>query len=230
MMPLSQLSVVIPALNESARIADAVSRILTVWPSAQVIVADGQSTDETSALAQAAGAKVIPVAERSRGVQLRAGADAAESEWILFIHADTRLTDEAAQAAKAYLAEPQGRFAMFQIRFDTPTLLLCFSSWWTRFDSVFTRFGDQGILIRRDFYTSLGGFQSWPLFEDVDLIRRARRQGRIDVLPAKVLTSARRFRRHGPLRQQMRNSFLLLRFLAGADPRRLARHYPAMKV
>ena len=119
---------------------------------------------------------------------------------------------------------------MFQISFDAPTLLLRFSSWWTRYDSVFTRFGDQGILIRRDFYTSLGGFQSWPLFEDVDLIRRARRQGRIDVLPAKVLTSARRFRRHGPLRQQIRNSFLLLRFLAGADPRRLARHYPAMKV
>lgn len=229
-MSLSQLSVVIPALNESARIADSVSRIFAIWPSAQVMVADGQSTDATSALAQAAGATVIPVTERSRGVQLKAGADAGESEWILFIHADTRLTEEAAQAAKAYLAEPQGRVAMFQIRFDTPTLLLRFSSWWTRYDSVFTRFGDQGILIRRDFYTSLGGFQSWPLFEDVDLIRRARRQGRIDVLPAKVLTSARRFRRHGPLRQQIRNSFLLLRFLAGADPRRLARHYPAMKV
>ena len=230
MMPLPQLSVVIPALNESARIADAVSRILAIWPSAQVMVADGQSTDETSALARAAGATVIPVAERSRGVQLKAGAHATESEWILFIHADTRLTDEAAEAAKAYLAQPQGSVAMFQISFDAPTLLLRFSSWWTRYDSVFTRFSDQGILIRRDFYTSLGGFQSWPLFEDVDLIRRARRQGRIDVLPAKVLTSARRFRRHGPLRQQIRNSFLLLRFLAGADPRRLARHYPAMKV
>ena len=229
MMPLPQLSVVIPALNESARIADSVSRILAIWPSAQVMVADGQSTDVTSALARAAGATVIPVAERSRGVQLRAGARATESEWILFIHADTRLTDEAAKAAKAYLAQPQGRIAMFQIRFDTPTFMLRFSSWWTRYDSVFTRFGDQGILIRRDFYTSLGGFQSWPLFEDVDLIRRARRQGRIDVLPAKVLTSARRFRRHG-LRQQIRNSSLLLRFLAGADPRRLARHYPAMKV
>lgn len=228
-MSLPLLSVVIPALNESAKIADAVRRVFAVWPSAQVIVADGQSTDGTPSLARAAGATVLSIEERSRGVQLVAGAAATESEWILFIHADTRLTDEAAEVAKAYLARSEGDVAMFQIEFDTPTLLLRFSSWWTRFDSVFTRFGDQGILIRRDFYNTLGGFQSWPLFEDVDLIRRARQCSRIDVLPARVMTSARRFQRHGSLRQQLRNSFLLLRFLAGADPRRLARHYPAMK-
>ena len=104
-----------------------------------------------------------------------------------------------------------------------PFLRLC--SWLTRFDSVFTRFGDQGIVVRRAFYTSLGGFPAWPLFEDVELLRQARRETRVWSLPAELTTSARRFRRCGPVRQQMRNGRLLVRFLLGTAPDVLAREY-----
>lgn len=74
-------------------------------------------------------------------------------------------------------------------------------------------------------YDELGGFPSWPLFEDVELLRRARRVTRVWSLPACVTTSARRFRRHGQLRQQLRNAVLLLRFLAGTPPHVLALEY-----
>jgi len=100
-------------------------------------------------------------------------------------------------------------------------------AWFSRFDSVFTRFGDQGIVVRRPFYEQLGGFPPWPLFEDVEFLRRARRLTRGWSFPADVTTSARRFRRHGVLRQQLQNTRLLLRFLAGTSPERLAAEYRA---
>ncbi len=228
-MSSNPLTVVIPTLNESAIIADAVSTVKASWPAAGVVVADGCSSDDTVKLAAAEGATTVSVSTRSRGAQLNEGAQISDSEWILFLHADTRLTPEAVLAADAYMNREDGSLAMFRIEFKDPTWMLRSSSWWTRFDSVFTRFGDQGILIRRSFFRELGGFKVWPLFEDVDLVRRARARNRIEVLRASVVTSSRRFRRYGPVRQQLRNGFLLIRFLLGADPHRLARSYPVMK-
>lgn len=86
---------------------------------------------------------------------------------------------------------------------------------------------DQGIAVRRSFYEQLGGFPPWPLFEDVEFLRRARRRTRVWSFPSPVKTSARRFQRRGATRQQLQNTMLLLRFLAGASPVRLAAEYRA---
>lgn len=223
----AELAIVIPTLNEAENLPATLNALRAGWPEAAVVVADGGSTDGTPAIAASARARVLTNLPRSRGAQLQAGADAAgEVRWLLFLHADTRLDGAAIAAAEAYMAKANARLAMFRIRFDSPSRLLRFSAWWTRFDSVFTRFGDQGILISRTVYDELGGFKPWPLFEDVDLVRRARRSRPIDVLPATITTSARRFQRRGVWRQQLHNASLLLRFLAGADPTKLARNYP----
>jgi len=222
------LSIIIPTLNEAGLLPSCLRRVQSHWPEAQVIVADGGSDDASVVLAQMAGAEVLQNLPRSRGVQLRQGASVARGEWLLFLHADSGLDAEAARVADAYRSQSLNRLAMFQIRFDTPNLFLRFSAWWTRFDSVFTRFGDQGILIRREYYDELGGFKPWPLFEDVDLVRRARRHRPIDVLPAAVTTSARRFQRRGYFRQQFSNAWMLIRFLMGVDPHQLARNYAPM--
>lgn len=219
------LSIIIPTLNEAELLPSCLRGLKSNWPEAQVIVVDGGSADESVALAEAAEVEVLPNLPRSRGVQLRAGAAVARGEWLLFLHVDSVVNAAAARVADTYRSTSSGRLAMFQIQFDSPTLLLRFSAWWTRFDSVFTRFGDQGILIRREYYEELGGFNSWPLFEDVDLVRRARRLRPIDVLSAVVTTSARRFQRRGHLRQQLSNAWMLIRFLMGEDPCRLARNY-----
>lgn len=222
---VSSLSIIIPTLNEAQMLPTCLAKVSEWWPEAEVIVADGLSDDETVRLAEAAGAHVVRDLPRSRGEQLRAAAEIASGEWLFFLHADSKVDETAARVADAYRSDSSNRLGMFQIRFDSPTLLLRFSAWWTRFDSVFTRFGDQGILIRRDYYRELGGFKPWPLFEDVDLCRRARRRQSIDVLPAALVTSARRFERRGPYRQQLNNAWLLLRYLMGADPHQLVRNY-----
>lgn len=223
----ADLAIVIPTLNEAESLPATLTAIRAGWPDAVVVVADGGSTDATLEIAADFDATVCRDLPRCRGAQLRVGADAAgDARWLLFLHADTRLNATAIAAAGVYMAKPYARLAMFRVRFDSPSRLLRFSAWWTRFDSVFTRFGDQGILISRAAYDKLGGFQAWPLFEDVDLVRRARRSRPIDILPAAVTTSARRFERRGVWRQQMLNASLLLRFLAGVDPTKLARNYP----
>lgn len=223
----ARLAIVIPTLNEAKALPATLSALRKGWPEAAVVVADGGSTDATLAIAAEFEAVCCRGLPRSRGAQMVAGArEVADADWLLFLHADTRLDAAAVAAADDYMARSEARLAMFRLRFDAPGLLLRFSGWWTRFDSVFTRFGDQGILVSRTAYDQLGGFKPWPLFEDVDLLRRARKERRIDVLPATVLTSARRFQRRGVVRQQWHNASLLLRFLAGVDPRKLARNYP----
>jgi rSAM/selenodomain-associated transferase 2 len=193
-------------------------------PGAAIVVVDGRSSDETAAIAAAAGAEVM-ASDRGRGRQCRAGAANVRSEWMLFLHADTSLPSNAREVIAGFTARPAASIATFRLRFDQSHFFLRACCWFTRFDSVFTRFGDQGILIRRTFYEQLGGFPDWPLFEDVALLQRARALTRIHSLPACVTTSARRFRDHGPLRQQMQNARLLLRYLLGASPEDLAREY-----
>lgn len=219
-----ELAVIIPALNEAAGIRASIERVSSCFPTAAVLVADGGSTDGTPAVARAAGAMVL-TAPRGRGSQCRAGASSSHSRWMLFLHADTLLPPNAADVVARFTAGERAKVATFRLRFDSAGWFLRLCGWCTRLDSVFTRFGDQGILIRRQFYEAIGGFPDWPLFEDVALLQHARRRGRIASLPAYVTTSARRFRARGAWRQQVLNARLLLRYLAGASPHALARLY-----
>jgi rSAM/selenodomain-associated transferase 2 len=215
------LTVIIPTLDEAAMIAATVRATRQIVPHARIIVADGGSADATVFEAQSAGAETISAA-RGRGAQMAAAAQLACTEWLLFLHADTQLPDNATAVIADFVRRPDARIATFRLRFDHAGWFLRACCWFTRFDSVFTRFGDQGILIRRQFYQELGGFPPWPLFEDATLLRRARLRARVWSLPAAVTTSARRFDRRGHFRQQLLNAMLLLRFLAGASPERLA--------
>jgi rSAM/selenodomain-associated transferase 2 len=229
-MPASicPITIIVPALNEAAAIRENLSTTIERLRGARVIVVDGGSTDATCASARNAGATVVPSA-RGRGMQCHAGALTATSEWILFLHADTTLPPNAAAVITAFIMGEKAQIGMFRLHFDARGLFLRACCWFTRFDSVFTRFGDQGILIRRTFYHELGGFPLWPLFEDVALLQRARRCTKIHSLPAAVTTSARRFQAHGHLRQQWQNARLLLRYLSGTSPHVLAEEYHAAR-
>ncbi len=227
LMKLPAIALVIPALHEGAHIRETVAQARAQFPDAPVFVVDGGSRDGTVALARAAGAEIVE-STRGRGLQCRAGAAAAAATgaaWVLFLHADTRLPDNAGEVVARFIARPEANAATFRLRFDANDWFLRTCAWFTRFDTVFTRFGDQGILIRRSCYETLGGFPAWPLFEDVELLRRVRRETKLHSLPAFVTTSARRFEHRGVLRQQWLNVRLLLRYLGGASPETLAAIY-----
>jgi GT2 family glycosyltransferase len=168
-------------------------------------------------------------ATRGRGTQCNAGAAASTAPWLLFLHDDTELPVGARQMLVGQLVDDGLGMACFRLRFDREHPMLRLYAWCSRFDSVWTTFGDQGYLIRRSVFEAVGGFPNWPLFEDVELPRRVRRLpgslGRIRKLPMSVVTSAVRFEHGGIVRQQLRNLIAMFRFFSGADPTRLAAAY-----
>lgn len=225
------LSVIIPTLDAAARLPACLAALA---PGAidglvkELVVVDGGSTDASCAIADDAGARVLTSAP-GRGVQLIAGAAAARAPWLLFLHADTVLSEDWVDAARAHAVDPS-RVGVFRLRFDDadPRARLVEAGARFRARTFGVPYGDQGLLIARPLYDALGGYRPWPLFEDVDIMERlCRAQGRkaIAVLPATALTGAERYRRDGYFRQAARNAARLIRYKAGADPAALARGY-----
>lgn len=218
------ISVVIPTLNESAFIEGAIRSVERQSGPAEIIVADGGSSDATCALAR--DRSRIVTASRGRAAQLNAGAARATGDALLFLHADTRLPLDAFEWIQATLADPTAEAGVFRLRFDTRTPLLQFYAWCTRFSVPLLAFGDRALFVRRRVFEAVGGFPEVPLFEDLELARLLHQRAGFRFVPAPVTTSARRFLRKGPLRQQVLNLTLWTRYLAGTKLDRLASSYP----
>lgn len=221
-----RISIVIPALNEAARIAAAVRRAWAAGPQ-EVIVVDGGSSDGTREKARAAGCIALAGA-RGRGSQQNLGARHAEGEVLVFLHADTWLAPDGLRQIERTLADqaiPGGAFRQ-RIEAHGPLyrLLERGNAWRVR--RLGLAYGDQGIFVRRRVFDELGGFPESLLLEDLVLMKRLRRKGRPVLLPGPLHVSARRWQRHGVVGQTVRNWLLLAAAGLGVPPDRLARFYP----
>ncbi|WP_338550574.1 TIGR04283 family arsenosugar biosynthesis glycosyltransferase [Roseovarius phycicola] len=221
----AKLSVIIPTLNAASgleRSLPSLAEGLQVGLIRQLILSDGGSDDATKQIADAAGA-VFLTGPASRGGQLRRGAEVAEGEWLLFLHADSVLPVGWADAVIAHIST--GAPAAFRLKFDGVGLMHKVVAGWANLRSrVFSLpYGDQGLLVSRKDYDLAGGFEDIPLMEDVAMTRALTK--RITLLPLSVTTSAERYERDGWLRRGRRNLGLLLRYLCGANPENLARRY-----
>ncbi len=222
-----KFSVIIPVLNEGALAAKPLPG-LAVLRDAEIIAVDGGSDDGTPEALRASGIRVL-TGGRGRGRQCNLGASAARGDVLLFLHADTLLPANALTLLRKCFEEDRVRAGRFRLRFDDPHPVLKIYSWFTRFETPLTSFGDQCLAIRRDFFRELGGFPDWPLLEDVHFFRRLRGRVKIRVFPGEAVTSARRYRENGVIRQQWRNGLILFRYLLGTSPEDLARTYETAK-
>lgn len=222
---LSRISVVIPTLDAEKRLAGTIASVRA--GSAEIVVADGGSVDGTCTVAKNAGAKVV-LSEKGRGQQLREGGDTAGGDWLLFLHADTLLSERWPEDAAEFIADPanQDRAAVFTFALDDDSTqarrMERIVAWRTR--RLGLPYGDQGLLISRNFYERLGGFRPLPLMEDVDIVRRIGRRN-LSLLGARAVTSAERYRRGGWLARPARNIFCLTLYFLGVSPRLLERIY-----
>jgi rSAM/selenodomain-associated transferase 2 len=218
------ISVILLTLNEAELVCQRITEIQSLAPDVQIIAADGGSQDGTPQLAANLGARVVQSGP-GRGCQCRAGAEAAQGDILLFLHADSCLPADAFQVLDQAFSDPRLQIGAFRLRFDHPHPVLRLYASFSRFDTLITRFGDQGIAVRRSFYHALGGFPDWPLFEDVEFLRRARRHGPVASFPTCITTSARRYLQNGVIRQQLHNLGLMLQYLSGVSPYVLAQRY-----
>jgi len=223
------VSIIIPVLNEEARIAEAIDHIrsLTDGKAAEIIVVDGDPAGGTlRAIPDGACRKLL--SEPGRGRQLNRGAGAASGEILLFLHADTKLPPDALIRIGETLQDETLAGGAFDLAIDSPRRAFRPIE---RIASIRTRltripYGDQAIFLRRSWFRSLGGYREIPIMEDVDLMRRLKRSGgRIAILPERVVTSARRWEQEGILTTTLRNWTLVTLFLLGVDAGRLARWY-----
>lgn len=224
-MSTLSLAVVIPTLNAAATLG---ATLASLEGSVQrLVVADGGSVDGTRDLARAVGATVVE-SPPGRGAQLAAGAAAVTEDWILFLHADTRLGTGWRPAVEGFATKPENakRAGYFRLRFDTQhpgarrvERLAGWRAW-----ALGLPYGDQGLLIARVFYESLGGFRSLPLMEDVEFVRRIG-PVRLRELPVDAVTSAARYERDGWWTRPLRNLACLSLYTAGVPPRIIRKLY-----
>lgn len=225
-MTPTALDVVIPTLNAGATLAATLAALQGNLAIA-ITVCDGGSSDDTAAIAQEAGATVV-TAPAGRGGQLAAGASVGDASWILFLHADTVLGPEWANAVRAFTSRHIniGKAGYFRLRFRSADPRARRVEWlaaW-RARRLGLPYGDQGLLIGRALYEYLGGFKPLPLMEDVELIRRVGRKNLVP-LDADSVTSAARYERDGWTMRPLRNLSCLSLYLAGVSPSVIAHLY-----
>jgi rSAM/selenodomain-associated transferase 2 len=219
-----KLSVIVPTLQAG----DCLSATLgSLTDADEVLIVDGGSSDNTRAIAAAAGARIIS-SEPGRGHQLMTGGELAQGPWFLFLHADTVLDSGWSDEVERFTAVPRHAqmAAVFRFALDDPLPAARRVERWVdrRVRRLGLPYGDQGLLIHRDFYRSLGGYRPLPLMEDVDLVRRIGRR-RLVLLNAKATTSPRRWQRDGWLRRSAINLGCLSLYFLGVSPSVLKRLY-----
>lgn len=220
-----RISVVIPALNEADGIAATLQPLQPLRARGhEVLVVDGGSTDSTAARAAGLCDRLLQ-APQGRARQMNAGAQAARGDVLWFLHADTLVPE----AADALLREALARRAWgrFDVRLSGSRPLLRgverLMNLRSRITGIAT--GDQGVFVRRGLFACVGGYPDIPLMEDIALSRALKRQGPPACLRARLVTSSRRWERHGVLRTILLMWRLRFAYWRGVPPERLAAHY-----
>ena len=216
-------SVIIPTYNEENIILQQIREVKS-FIDTEIVIVDGGSTDSTKEISEKEQVIVVS-SPRGRGTQCRIGAQAASNDCLLFLHADTRLPEDASTKLIDFFSKPENKIGAFTIKFKPQYFILELITGASRFDSVLTSFGDQCIFMRRKFYNEVGGFQDWPLFEDVKMFQEARKLTKVHKIVGPVVSSSRRFQRNGVIYQLALNTWLLFLYYLGVHPEELVKRY-----
>jgi len=226
-MEITWISIIVPVLNEAQGISESLAALAPLRERGhEVIVVDGGSSDKTPDLARRAADRVVS-APRGRASQMNAGAALARGEVLVFLHADTRLPEDAAARILQGLAASGRAWGRFDVRIEGASVFLPVIAFFMNLRSRATGIatGDQAIFVRRDAFERAGRFPALELMEDIALSRSLKRVSQPLCLADKAVTSGRRWERDGVLRTVLLMGWLRLAFFFGAAPASLARFY-----
>jgi rSAM/selenodomain-associated transferase 2 len=221
------ISVIIPTLNEHENIRRCIECIKDEGGDCEIIVCDGGSSDATVQIVREYDDAILIETGKGRGGQMNRGAAVANGEVLLFLHADTKLERGWSGELLSVLADESVVGGAFTLTIDNPSRRYRLIESWVKLRcSLFSLpYGDQGIFVRRDIFDKTGGYRDIPLMEDVEIIGRLKKEGRLVLLEKCAVTHARRWIGKGWIRASVSNQMVMLMYKLGIDPHTLARFY-----
>lgn len=219
------LTVIIPTLNAEESIVDAIKSATSV-PNIEIIVTDGGSTDRTIELAKSMDVKIVH-APQGRGVQMNVGAAKASSDRLLFLHADTLLPQDYLEEINTILTNPRAVAGAFSFSTDYSSLSMRIIQFWVNIRAHVLRlpYGDQTLFIKKAAFQSVNGFPELPILEDLIIIKKLQKAGKILISNSLIKTSSNRWKNLGPWRNTLKNQRILMGWKRGIPIEDLAKWY-----
>lgn len=224
-----KLSIIIPTINEEENISFLLDELVGNTYDAEIIIVDGGSKDQTIA-------KISPYITdnrvtllqtklRSRAKQMNKGAQLASGDVLYFVHADVKPPKSFYTDIEKCIADGH-KFGCYRFKFDTDSKGLNFNSYFTRFDWMFCRGGDQTMFVTAAFFTEMNCFnEEYIIMEDFDFIRRARRKSKLKIMKASVIVSSRKYEHNSYLKVNWINVTSYWMFMLGRSPRKIRDYY-----
>ena len=214
---MSKISIIIPTINEATNLPLLLSDLSIIQSDGEILIADCGSEDKTIDIANIYGARVYKSKERNRGLQLNIGAKNSKGDWLIFLHADTRLKNDWATKIKSVLKGDDNYIYYFKFKINNKKMVYRLLEILVNFRSQFFKqpYGDQGLIIHRSTYFKNNGFRKIPIMEDVDFLRRLNNKKDLKKLNIPIFTSSRKWERTNIFIQALKNWNFRRRWLKG---------------
>ena len=212
-----KISIIIPTINEANNLPLLLSDLSILNKEGEIIIVDGGSKDRTIDVAQIYGAKVYKSKEKNRGLQLHIGAKNSTGDWLIFLHADTRLTHDYLTKIRSVFGGDKNCIYYFKFKINDKKIIYRFLEILVNFRSHHFKqpYGDQGLIIHRSTYFKNNGFRKIPLMEDIDFFRRLKNKKYLNQLNLPIFTSSRKWERSNIFLQALKNWNFRRRWLKG---------------
>ena len=214
---MSKISIIIPTINEADNLPLLLSDLSITKKEVEIVIVDCGSEDRTIDIAHIYGAKVYKSKEKNRGLQLGIGAKNSKGEWLIFLHADTRLTNDWFTKIKPVFNGDKNSIFYFKFKINNKKLIYRILEILVNFRSKYLKqpYGDQGLIIHREIYLQHGGFRKIPIMEDVDFFRRLNNKKNLKQFNLPIFTSSRKWERTNIFFQAIKNWNFRRRWLKG---------------
>jgi rSAM/selenodomain-associated transferase 2 len=213
-----KISVIIPTYNEAENIGQLIKSLLRFGGKnlLEIIVSDSpQSRDNIAQIVEKNGAIFLKSPQKGRAFQMNFAAKLAKGDTLYFVHADTQIHQDYSQDIENALSQGYD-FGCYRYKFDSNQFLLKINAFFTRFDKIWCRGGDQTLFISRQIFEKIGGFrEDFLIMEDYEIILRAKEKYRFKIIPKNVIVSARKYQTNSYLRVQLANLKVMRMFLCG---------------
>ena len=224
---MSKISIIIPTINEANNLPLLLSDLSGIQKKVEVIIVDCGSEDKTIDIANIYGAKVYKTKERNRGLQLDIGAKNSEGDWLIFLHADTRLTHDWFRKINSVFKGDKNYIYYFKFKINHKKIIYRVLEILVNFRSQYFKqpYGDQGLIIHRTTYLKNNGFRKIPLMEDIDFLRRLKNKKDLKQLNLPIFISSRKWDRTNICLQAFKNWNFRRRWLKGESTKSIYSDY-----